>query len=153
MKYVKISSKDNVAVTLCDMNAGEVCGNVTLKNDIPCGHKFALCDIKCGENIIKYAAPIGHASCDVKAGEHIHTHNVKSNLAGLLEYEYNPELPESGSMTAKTFMGYRRADGKDRCLQHNRRNRCNRKRKLYVRYRRAKHHGRYDSGIHLRSRR
>jgi len=112
MKYVKISSKDNVAVTLCDMNAGEVCGNVTLKNDIPCGHKFALCDIKCGENIIKYAAPIGHASCDVKAGEHIHTHNVKSNLAGLLDYEYNPELPESGSMTAKTFMGYRRANGK-----------------------------------------
>ena len=112
MKYVKISSKDNVAVTLCDMNAGEVCGNVTLKNDIPCGHKFALCDIKCGENIIKYAAPIGHASCDLKAGEHIHTHNVKSNLAGLLDYEYNPELPESGSMTAKTFMGYRRAEGR-----------------------------------------
>ena len=40
-----------------------------------------------GENIIKYAYPIGHAKCDIKIGEHIHTQNVKSNLGDLLEYE------------------------------------------------------------------
>ena len=112
MKYVKISSKDNVAVTLDDLKAGEVCGDVTLLNDIPRGHKFALCDIKHGENIIKYAYPIGYAACDVKAGEHIHTHNVKSNLSGLLNYEYNPEIPENKSILPKTFMGYRRENGK-----------------------------------------
>ena len=112
MKYVKISSKDNVAVALGDLKTGEVCNNVTLLSDIPRGHKFALCDIESGENIIKYAYPIGHASCDIKAGEHIHTHNIKSNLSGLLDYEYNPRLPESKSIAPKTFMGYRRADGK-----------------------------------------
>ena len=112
MKYVKISPSDNVAVTLCDMKAGEVCGDVTLQNDIPRGHKFALCDIPKGEDIIKYASPIGHASCDIKAGEHVHTHNVKSNLAGLLDYEYTPEECESENIAVKTFMGYRRENGK-----------------------------------------
>jgi len=112
MKYVKISPSDNVAVTLCDMKAGEVCGNVTLENDIPRGHKFALCNISSGENVIKYASPIGHASCDIKAGEHVHTHNVKSNLAGLLEYEYKPEKCETQELPTKTFMGYRRENGK-----------------------------------------
>ena len=54
------------------------------------GHKYALRDIKSGENIIKYANPIGHAVCDIKKGEHIHSHNMKTNLKGNIEYEYNP---------------------------------------------------------------
>lgn len=52
------------------------------------GHKYALCDIKAGENIIKYGNPIGHATCDIKRGEHIHTHNMKTNLSGNIEYKY-----------------------------------------------------------------
>ncbi len=53
------------------------------------GHKYALCDISSGENIIKYGSPIGHAICDIKKGDHVHTHNVKTNLSGNLEYTYN----------------------------------------------------------------
>ena len=30
------------------------------------GHKYALCDIKKGENVIKYGFPIGHTTSDVK---------------------------------------------------------------------------------------
>ncbi len=112
MKCVKISSRDNVAVTLVDLKSGENCDGVKLLNDTPRGHKFALCDIRKGENIIKYAAQIGSATCDIKAGEHVHTHNVKSNLAGLIDYEYAPELTENKSIAPKTFMGYRRANGK-----------------------------------------
>ena len=76
------------------------------------GHKYALCDIKAGENIIKYGNPIGHATEDIKAGEHVHTHNVKTNLAGNLEYEYNPktfDIPYTDE--GRTFMGYVREDG------------------------------------------
>ena len=54
------------------------------------GHKYALRDISCGENIIKYGQPIGHATCDIAVGEHVHTHNVKTNLSGKLEYSYEP---------------------------------------------------------------
>ena len=53
------------------------------------GHKYALTDIKTGENIIKYGNPIGHATIDIKKGEHVHTHNIKTNLSGNLEYFYN----------------------------------------------------------------
>lgn len=112
MKFVRITRNDNVAVTLCPVKAGEVLGDVTLLCDVPQGHKFALCDIKKGENIIKYSAPIGYALCDIKKGEHIHTHNIKSNLSGLLEYEYSPEICEDKKREAKYFMGYRRENGK-----------------------------------------
>ncbi|MBQ8879560.1 MAG: altronate dehydratase [Clostridia bacterium] len=76
------------------------------------GHKYALRDIKAGENIIKYGNPIGHATCDIKAGEHVHTHNVKTNLSGNLEYKYEPvfyDIPEESG--ERTFMGYVRENG------------------------------------------
>ena len=30
--------------------------------DLESGHKYAVCDIKKDENIIKYGSPIGHAT-------------------------------------------------------------------------------------------
>jgi altronate hydrolase len=76
------------------------------------GHKYAARDIKCGENIIKYGFPIGHATLDIKKGEHIHTHNVKTNLSGNLEYTYSPRLREMPKInTDRTFMGYVRENG------------------------------------------
>ncbi len=76
------------------------------------GHKYAICDIKKGENIIKYGQPIGHATEDIKKGDHVHTHNLKTNLSGKLEYTYTP----TGEMVAKKesdlyFMGYVRENG------------------------------------------
>lgn len=76
------------------------------------GHKYALRDIEKGENIIKYGFPIGHATENIAKGSHVHSHNVKTNLSGNLEYTYNPnkrDLPQVS--TDKTFMGYLRADG------------------------------------------
>ena len=51
--------------------------NVEVRED---GHKYAVREIKRGENVIKYGMPIGHATCDIKAGEHVHVHNVATNL-------------------------------------------------------------------------
>ena len=76
------------------------------------GHKYALADIKKGENIIKYGNPIGHATEDIKKGEHVHSHNVKTNLSGNLEYTYEPkfyDIPKEDG--ERTFMGYLREDG------------------------------------------
>ncbi|MBQ9741994.1 MAG: UxaA family hydrolase, partial [Kiritimatiellae bacterium] len=83
--------------------------NVEIRED---GHKYALRDLKSGENVIKYGMPIGHAICDIAKGEHVHTHNVATNLGDLLEYTYEPEFtPVEKVDDARTFMGYRRADG------------------------------------------
>ena len=76
------------------------------------GHKYAICDIKKGENVIKYGFPIGHATEDITKGEHVHSHNVKTNLSGNLEYIYTPNKRDLPSVaTDKTFMGYVRPDG------------------------------------------
>ena len=76
------------------------------------GHKYALRDIKAGENIIKYGNPIGHAIVDIAKGEHVHNHNIKTNLSGNLEYTYQPtfyDIDEEDK--SRTFMGYVREDG------------------------------------------
>ena len=76
------------------------------------GHKYALRDINAGEDIIKYGNPIGHATCNIKKGEHVHTHNVKTNLSGNLEYTYEPKFYDTPSIpTDRTFMGYVRENG------------------------------------------
>lgn len=76
------------------------------------GHKYAIRDIKKGDDIIKYGNPIGHATEDIKKGEHVHSHNTKTNLSGNLTYEYSPkfyDIPEENKDV--TFMGYLRDNG------------------------------------------
>ena len=76
------------------------------------GHKYALRDIKAGENIIKYGNPIGHAIVDIVKGEHVHNHNIKTNLSGNLEYTYAPTFYDIDEEDKnRTFMGYVRENG------------------------------------------
>lgn len=76
------------------------------------GHKYALFDIKKGENIIKYGFPIGHATEDIAAGAHVHTHNVKTNLSEKLSYIYEPMIyPIKKADEALYFEGYERKNG------------------------------------------
>ena len=69
MKYVKIHSSDTVAVAVEDLKKDESVSidgrELTLVDDIPAGHKLALYDIAEGENVIKYAYPIGHAEKNI----------------------------------------------------------------------------------------
>ena len=83
-----------------------------VKVHIEDGHKYALRDIRQGENVIKYGQPIGHATCDIQKGEHIHTHNLKTNLSGTVEYTYTRvEYPTPKITNKPTFMGYVRNNG------------------------------------------
>ena len=80
--------------------------------NIETGHKIAVRDIKEGENIIKYGQSIGHALCDIKKGESVHTHNLKTNLSGKLEYKYTPDFIEIPKIESNlTFEGYLRENG------------------------------------------
>ena len=81
---------------------------INLKN----GHKYALCDIKKGKDIIKYGSPIGHAAQNIKKGEHVHTHNLKTNLSGKIKYTYNyKDYGIKPASTNLTFDGYVRENG------------------------------------------
>lgn len=110
--FLQIHPRDNVAVALADLEAGFAAGATVLKEPVKRGHKFAIADIAQGEMVMKYGAPIGHATQDISAGEWVHTHNLKTNLTGAEEYAYTPKFPATAKAAAiPDFMGFRRADG------------------------------------------
>ena len=116
MNSIKITEMDNVAVALHPIAAGEAVdaagGALKAAQDIPQGHKVALRAIASGEDIMKYGFSIGHATEDIAQGMWVHTHNVKTNLSGEVEYSYHPKLTWPEKKEPETFMGYRRDDGR-----------------------------------------
>ena len=114
ISLIIINEKDNVAVALHEIKAGETRNGILFLNDIPFGHKVAIKNISKGENIIKYGFPIGYAKNDIKTGEHVHTHNLHTNLNDIIEYEYNPVNTERNIEIDSNifFYGYKRPDGK-----------------------------------------
>lgn len=93
MEYVLISEKDNVKVCLDN------------------GHKYAVRDIQKGEQVIKYGFPIGVASEDIKTGEQVHSHNLKTSLAGTLEYTYSHVKNEIKNTPPSMINAYVRKNG------------------------------------------
>ncbi len=123
MNYIKINPADNVAVAIEPLKAGTAVTvdgqTIVLNDDVPAGHKFLLTDLSAGSDIIKYGYPIGHLNADQRKGDFVCHNHIKTNLSGLLQYEYHP-LPgltttdESVSQDRSrrdTFMGYRRKNG------------------------------------------
>ncbi len=79
-KILILDTRDNIAVCLTDIAAGEVISQdgleITVKNAIPRGHKIATAAIHKEDGIIKYGERMGHATCDIAIGEHVHVHNI-----------------------------------------------------------------------------
>lgn len=114
--YLRINPSDNVAVAISPLHAGETIeadGRViTLRTDVPAGHKVTLKNFQSGENIIKYGYPIGHVTADVPEGTWVSEKEIKTNLAGLLDYTYQPvEVHTNIPVEHRTFKGYRRRNG------------------------------------------
>lgn len=117
-EYIKINPADNVAVAITPLSKGaaiEIDGKtITLVTDIPAGHKVALQDIAEGENVIKYGFPIGHVIHDVKEGSYLDHNDIKTNLAGQLDYsdiKIKGVKPETKDVPELTFEGFVRKDG------------------------------------------
>lgn len=115
-EIIKINEKDNVVVALRDLSKSEIIEvenkKIEIKEDIKRGHKVAISDFKVNDNVIKYGYPIGHAIKDISIGEWIHTHNIKTNLDGIMEYNFNQQLKQvSIGNRNLTFDGYKRANG------------------------------------------
>ncbi|MCQ2204940.1 MAG: altronate dehydratase family protein [Bacteroidales bacterium] len=116
--FLKINPADNVMVAISDMAKGTVVNvdgeNITLVTDAKAGHKIALKDIAEGENVIKYGFPIGHARHAVKKGAYLDHDDIKTNLAGQLDYsdiKLKGLKPCQPSGKQLTWMGYERKDG------------------------------------------
>jgi len=109
---IRISGGDNVVVLLKNVAGGEEVFGITALDDIPMGHKMAICSIAKGENVVKYGYPIGHATADILPGQHVHTQNLRTNLSGILDYEYRPEPVPALPKKEGTFRGFVREDGR-----------------------------------------
>ena len=104
MNFIKINPADNVAVAVQDVE--------TASGFVPAGHKVALRDLAEGEDVIKYGFPIGHLLTSVPEGGIIDHTNLKTNLEGLLDYTYEPELTEIAPASSPAFFkGFRRKNG------------------------------------------
>lgn len=120
VQFLKINPADNVVVAIQAIAKGTALAidgqEIIAQDDIPAGHKIAIKDLAEGENIIKYGYPIGHAREPKKAGSWMNENNIKTNLAGLLDYTYQPEKaepfrPANRYVAPATFKGYRRKNG------------------------------------------
>jgi altronate hydrolase len=113
---VQLGDRDNVAVVLVDIAAGDTVEPVSVNalGAIPRGHKLALKAIAEGEAVLKYGQIIGFASTAIAPGEHVHVHNLSM---GDFERDYAyGEAASATEMIAEngraSFQGYRREDGR-----------------------------------------
>lgn len=119
MRYIRIHPKDNVAVALQDLAAGEMIEGVRLLEAVPRGHKVLLADLSAGDAIVKYGYTAGHVTCDKASGALVDHNCLRTNLEGLQEYSYEPEAVSEAAASAvirplsarSSFKGFRRADG------------------------------------------
>ena len=79
--------EDAVATALDDLSAGDelpptdgtpVEAPLTLREDVPFGHKVSVRRIDAGDVVRKYGEVIGRATVAIDPGEWVHTHNCES---------------------------------------------------------------------------
>jgi altronate hydrolase len=109
--------KDNVAVALSNLAEGDAVlwgsQRIVLKNAVPAGHRFALCDIQLGAPVLQYGYPFG-TSKGIAAGWRVDESNViNPDYPDLrsIPITPQPEFKLSAKYAQKTFQGYRRQDG------------------------------------------
>ena len=75
---IRLDPADNIVVARQPVAAGTVIPEegITVKTDIPLGHKIASCPIAKGSPILKYNTVIGYASRDVEPGTHMHNDTI-----------------------------------------------------------------------------
>jgi len=113
---------DDVAVAVVELVRGRTVSvgdrTVEAREDIPAGHKIALRTIPQGAPIRKFGWPIGLATAPIEAGAWVHSHNLRTGLAGLSDHQYRgspqPSAEQAPDRTSAvgSFLGYRRSDGR-----------------------------------------
>jgi altronate hydrolase len=117
-EIVRIHPEDNVVVAVRPVTSGssiEVDGRtIEVRDDVKVGHKIAIADLPANTDVVKYGFPIGHVTEDVATGSWVHSHNMRTNLKDILEYQYEPvgQPPQHQNGSMPTFEGYLRADGR-----------------------------------------
>src|SRR5438067_3063398 len=117
-RAIVLRAGDDVAVVIRALAAGDTIhhdgAEFRVPAQIPAGHKVALRDLPEEAPVRKYGQVIGFATQPIARGDHVHTHNLGVRPLRL-EYDFSTEaqlLPELPEAERRTFLGYRRADGR-----------------------------------------
>jgi altronate hydrolase len=115
-RAVRVHPTDDVAVAVDPLGPGDVVtvgdDTVRIREAIPAGHKIALRALAVGDVVHKYGWAIGRITAAVDAGAWIHSHNLKTQLEGTLDYTYEPSRHADAPSAERTWEGYKRADGR-----------------------------------------
>ena len=117
LKTIKIHPLDNVEVALTTLQKGEQVtaggSSVSIQENIPSKHKFALADLNEGDEIIMYGVLVGKATKPISRGGLISTQNIHhaTNSYQLKERKTDWHKPDISQWSGRSFMGYHRADG------------------------------------------
>lgn len=116
-QFLQIHPKDNVLVALVNLNEGqrvEFKGQILLlKEAVPAKHKFAVADLKIGDEVFMYGVLVGKATQLIPAGGLLSIHNIEHASAGfgLGARKLHWERPDVSKFSDRYFRGYHRADG------------------------------------------
>jgi altronate hydrolase len=121
---VLLHPRDNVAIARVPLNRNvqlllppEIASDqpyITVTQRIQPGHKVSLRAIDMGQPLLRYGSIIGYATQPIPAGAHVHSHNL---AVGELKQDYQfgvdvHPLDLVATEQRRTFLGYRRPDGK-----------------------------------------
>ncbi len=115
---LKLDPRDNVVVALTELQPGTAVqpGGAALcaaAQTIPPKQKMVLTDLKPGDLIFMYGMVVGEAVEAIPSGGLLTTRNIR-HRTGDYSAERHPSaavLPDASSWSARTFMGFHRADG------------------------------------------
>ena len=112
LPWIILSAGDNVAVATAAIAPGSTVAGIETREKIDPGHKVAITDIPLGAAVVKYGQAIGRTTAEVKAGDHVHSHNLHFENDRLAATANSAPETATTDDKARTFMGYRRADGR-----------------------------------------
>jgi altronate hydrolase len=113
---VYLHPDDNIAVAARNLEAGtqlRIAGTtLRLAEPINIGHKVAVRPVAKGQEVRKYGQIIGLATAPIEPGQWVHSHNLHIGefARDYAKAQHVPPDPEP--ITGRTFLGYRRSDGK-----------------------------------------
>jgi altronate hydrolase len=118
LKAIILRPEDDVAIAKVGLRAGTLLedaeGALTVRAEIPPGHKIARRAVPEGGPVRRYGQVIGFATTAIAAGDHVHTHNLafgvveRPNEVGIDVRPVQMYPPEA----MRHFRGFRRADGR-----------------------------------------
>ncbi len=86
-QLILLHDKDNVLACRRRIHRGDTLlidgARVAAGGNIEVGHKVARVDLRPGDVVLKYGAPIGSITQPARVGEHVHTHNMKSDYIAI----------------------------------------------------------------------